>query len=812
MLEAAVLILLAAVAVFHGADILSTWRGPAASLTNELYIPAASMAAGRGFVNIVPESVPGFRQFLDFQQPSLDQQLLKQEGKEQSLHQYQGYHRYLIMAVGWVWSLFGISWESMKILIILLFAVCLWEVYGISRLAMGRVAALVVVLGFAWTDTMTAALAPLRDFGKAPFILGAILLLGWIIRRPRSGRWVMVFGMTTGLLLGVGLGFRRDAMVMVPFALLVFLLAPVGVEKRFRRNAARAAAMALFACVFCASGWPILKALHERGTLAEHDTMMGFSTNADREMSLQPASYEKLYLLNDLYCSMMAYDAGRRGLTVSPEEYGRHFTETDYDAVLKGKYVQAMALRFPADMISRAYAATLSILGGIQGPGFNKPQFSGDQSSVLKCYRLFIDYLYGSAAYGAWFALIALVCLSAVNWRLATTVLLFVLFFGGYTSGQFSGRHVFHLAFAPFFFVAFLADWTLRISCRGLLGRISLGGGGAIRVLGGRIAQAGAWAACMFALLYLPLQAAAMVQRVQVDRMMDKVRQAEKDPVGCRESRWDDRVLLTPDVSDGCAGCQNEGLLVDFRTTFYAAAFAAGPDTPDVELCYEAEDFSHPATIALGPGAPCGVLYCFPVFEPTQCTGWIRFAGLAVPKEQADRFKGFYRIRTPESLDLPVNLVIPDDPKRLLHRQQVLWPWRGSVPPQLARDGSKWEAMQLQAKAEASAAEGRWSEALDLWDALAQSRPLSRAAGVGRAEALDHLDRPAEALELLEDLLKAHPGEGLACRLVDETLSRSLSEEGKAAAWRSLAGRLPEDTCLRQYAGKVSVQPVSPAQ
>jgi hypothetical protein len=72
----------------------------------------------------------------------------------------------------------------------------------------------------------------------------------------------------------------------------VLLFAPLEGGNRLRRHGARLAAVLVFAGAFCAGGWPILKAFHERGTLAEHDTMMGFSTNADREMSLELASYE----------------------------------------------------------------------------------------------------------------------------------------------------------------------------------------------------------------------------------------------------------------------------------------------------------------------------------------------------------------------------------------------------------------------------------------------------------------------------------------------------------------------------------------
>jgi len=314
------------------------------------------------------------------------------------------------------------------------------------------------------------------------------------------------------------------------------------------------------------------------------------------------------------------------------------------------------------------------------------------------------------------------------------------------------------------------------------------------------MARAAVWSACMAVLLYLPLQAAALAQRVQVNRMVEKITRAEKESVGYRKGRWDDRVLLAPEVSDNCAGCQNNGLLVDFQTTVYVAVFAPGPDTPDVEICYDGDLFSNPTRPVLGPGAPCEVSYCFPVFEPTVCNGWARFAGLAVPQAQADRFRGFYRINHPETLELLVNMTIPADRQRMLFRQHAVWPWHGNALPEFPGDGHKGEVIQMQAKARGFAAENKWSDALAAWEATAARRPALRMPELGCAEAMDHLQRPAEALDLFTALLNEHPGEGLASRLVDDTLSRSRSPEERLAAWAALAERLPGHACVQRYA------------
>ncbi len=782
--ELTALAVLAAVAVVQGQEALATWRGPGGSVTTELYIPAVSMAAGRGFTNIVPESVPELRRFLDFQAPSLDTTLLNQSCREQPLHPYQEYHRYLVMTVGWVWSVFGVSWDAMKLLLLLLLAVCLWEVYWISRLAMGPLAAFFVALAFSWCQPLLAVLGNLRDFSKAPFLLGAILVLGLIIRRPRNARVVLFLAAAAGAVLGIGLGFRRDAMVVVPFAALVLAFAPVAVPGWRRRVLLRASAIAVLAGVFCASGWPILKAFHEHGTLAAHDTIMGFSTNADLEMSLEIASYEKLYVLNDLYCSMAAHDAGRRGITGDPEEYRRRNAEYAYDNVLKERYILAMFQRFPADMVTRAYGACLRILGGIWG---------------VPDSRLWLI-----VPYGAWFALVALAGVSMVNWRLATAMLAFVCFFAGYTSAQFSFRHAFYLEFAPLFFAAFVADRSVRIAAG--FARRRRAGVAAGFDAGRGLFQATAWLVCVVVSLWGVLAVAGMWQDVAVDRLVNGIMGAEKVPVAHREGRWDDRVLFSPDLSDGCSECQNAQVLEGFRTTVYAVRIAAGPGEPEMSLCYDVgdsfHDFSKTLKSTLASGAPCDLWYCFPVFEPTLCSLWSRFVGVSLPKEQADRFRGFFRVQDPEDLDLLMSTVIPENPERLLKRQHLTLPWAGSPPPTFFAETDDGEVFQGMRKAAGAASLGDWHYALTSWNAVAACRPRSLCAAMGRVEALEQLGRSSEGMDVLTELLAFLSGDGGACARVDDHLLRVRGMAGRLAAWRELATRLPDDACVRRHLEK----------
>jgi hypothetical protein len=296
--------------------------------------------------------------------------------------------------------------------------------------------------------------------------------------------------------------------------------------------------------------------------------------------------------------------------------------------------------------------------------------------------------------------------------------------------------------------------------------------------------------------------AAGKWQEIQMHRLVNGIARAGKVPVPHETGQWDGRVLFSPKVSDQCAECQNAGLLVDFRTSVYAVRIAAGPDEPDLRICYEVEDayrdFSKTVKIALAPGAPCDLLYCFPVFEPTVCAYWSRFAGVSLPEAQAGRFKGFFRVERPEELDLLVSVAFPDNPERFLDRQRLVLPWPDSPQPMVAYDVEGGETFNVMRRAAGEAVAGKWQEALATWDSVAASRPRSLCAALGRAEALERLERPAEAMDTLSALLAALPGEGRACGEVDEYLRRTRDGAGRVAAWQELVARLPGDACVRR--------------
>ena len=85
--------------------------------------------------------------------------------------------RYMLYTVGYLWKVFGVSWKSLAILILVMLGISAFAVYGISRLAMPVPWSVFVALAFTWNSAVYSQMPLFRDFSKAPFILVTVFLL-----------------------------------------------------------------------------------------------------------------------------------------------------------------------------------------------------------------------------------------------------------------------------------------------------------------------------------------------------------------------------------------------------------------------------------------------------------------------------------------------------------------------------------------------------------------------------------------------------------------------------------------------------------
>ncbi|HOH43222.1 MAG TPA: hypothetical protein PLZ53_08885, partial [Candidatus Hydrogenedentes bacterium] len=209
----ALLLLLMGLVSVVGFSCLSTWKGPAGSLTNDLFVPSILLNAGLGFSNADADTVPGLRDFLDFKSTAFSLENIKAGTTFQPLHPYQEFHRYLLYTLALVWYCFGINWISVKLLLIALLVLSALLTYGISRLVLNRLLSFLVALSFSASAGVYWTLPVLRDFAKVPFILALLLLMGLFIRRRMTPRLYWLLALSAGAVMGIGMGFRRDLLV-----------------------------------------------------------------------------------------------------------------------------------------------------------------------------------------------------------------------------------------------------------------------------------------------------------------------------------------------------------------------------------------------------------------------------------------------------------------------------------------------------------------------------------------------------------------------------------------------------------------------
>ncbi len=780
------LALLTGISWHAGQQRLEGWSGPAGSLTNDLFVPAIMMNAGKGFTNTEPVETPSLRAFLDFRTPDFDCNALQQDTRLIPLHPFQEYHRFLIYSVAGIWRLFGVSWDAMKILILLFFCASVLCVYGICRLAMNPAFSFFAALGFVFAQPVLWTLPILRDFAKAPFILALIFLLGITVRGKLGARVYLMIALLAGLLLGIGMGFRRDMMVFLPVSL--FFLMVGRVRDTAHPVVIRLGAAAALIVLFFVSGLPVHKALIRDGYVAAHDTIMGFASYSDHELGLlEPASYEKHYLLNDLYCTLKAHDLARRGVTFPPEVYSKLCNDPDFDFSMKRAYVTEIIKTFPGDMLARAYAAVLRMATSIVPANYALARFVEER--------------------GLWFLIAGLLFIAGQTPVRAWLVVVMLCYFCGYISIQFAFRHAFHMSFVPYFF----AGLCLQYLCWGLpaflpgnlrrrLGlRMPIFRGGFYRT----VARASVWAIITLALFYTPLALARALQRNSIIAMRDSYLDAPSSPIPHRVMAWDGREVFLPTAGRKCRLCQNMGLIVDSETRLMAAFFKDVKEPLDIKLIYEWEglswDFSAPATFAVSPDVNGASLrFFFPVHEVTTCTNWNHFVGISLPREQARLFQGFHQVDNPEDLGLLVNMAIPEKEKLFIANQRLKIPWAGKEwrPYRIYEE---FQPFIVEMDIQNLRNQEKHEEALALVDKALSNRPQSIQFTFLKAEILNKMGQSDVALKTCLNLLEYYPDAFVLFARLDRFFQERGGTQGRMQEWSSLLKQNPDLHCARYY-------------
>lgn len=764
--------------IYH--RVFDAWEGPIGTHGKESLLPAIFIAAGRGFAVADVDSIPGLRSFLTYGSREFDISSLPDDVILEYPDLHFQWHRYVQYTVGWIWRICGASWHAVAGLILVMLFVSCAAVYGISRQALSVPWSIFVVEAFLWNASLSSTMPLFRDFSKAPFILTAIYLLARAVRRELSWKGCLGHAALIGLVLGVGMGFRRDMAAIAPLA--AFILCTCRIKPVRFGFVLRPAAILLLGAVFVVTAFPVLKSFYPVRWTNNHDLIMGLSSRCDQELgTLTPASYEKHYLSHDIYTVYMFWAAVHHGTSMEGTTQQAALHGEASMSEITGAYLMTAVRLFPSDFISRAYAAVLRCVTGIRSS-------SVPFASIAESFSFV-------------FVIASLLFVASADFRLAWQILLLLLLFCGSTSLQFGMRHSFHLSFLPYWFGCLAVSHAIRwIRERRRKGTSFPGGRVCLRA----VRRPAVWLLITFALLYAPLVAARRVQYGQVENMLQCYTRAERAPLNSTVvSQWSGETLMAPGGGSSCLPCDESASSPWHRQRVIVARFRESPNPLDLKLVYEWSNgglnFSGPIWSHTRPGTPTGDLEVyFSVFETTVCGDWNRFAGLLMPERQAKLFVGFEEVKDPDTLPFYVNVTVPEHKEAFVYCQglRVPWPWQQPIQYPWPMEAY---LNQNDAGIRRCLTDGDSDTAVELAASALSERPGSMHFRALLTEAYFQAGRSEDAWRVIEEMLAEHPGEDSLYHLLDLLFSEMGTAEDELRAWQRIAGEHPGVDCVQAY-------------
>ena len=609
-------------------------------------------------------------------------------------------NRYSIYGAAWAMRWRGISWDTLDAYLAFLFGVGMVCIYGLYRVATGRVLAVAGVAVLACSPILGEILA-LRDFVKFPCFAALWLALAWVLRRSlAAGPTATLVPMAvSGALLGVGIGLRMDALILVPLFLVVAVLVPPGFG--WRPLGIKAAAIAVFSVLFLVSGGPILRSISS-GSNSAHVVILGLMKPFDPGLSVESAPYDLGTQYSDgyAYTVVVSHALLKQGAQL-PIGLG----SPEYDAV-GGRLLGSLAKLFPADVLTRGLGATFQI--------FRMPFDRGVRDLTEKMPALqsppavhtFVAWRNWTLAFfegrELMTAVFVLLLASAFNRRLGAMGFLITLYVCAYSMLQFSRRHIFHLDAIPILMMILAVHLPISLAwqigrhfregreagvtaLRGYLREMLIGAGAlavVVLVFAGTVSAAQAWQQRRVTeVIDATLAAQWLPAPVTDEALADTILQG-----GHPVPTWYDIYRQAPERWKGATLLRLDGLVPhgteaeappDLRLQYFKIELADRCHARSVAVAvkYSAStstfdgEFTRDFAVPIGAGTSYVLA---PAFYHLG-SSWTRFDGFAIPAEQRACVTGIFRAADPASLPLPVLAVaLGADWREQPLRQQLL--------------------------------------------------------------------------------------------------------------------------------------------
>ncbi len=729
------------------------------------------LSEGRGFVEPQEGVVPEMDRFLRQEIERFDTRLLPNDLPTNLAASWIQRHRYMIHAVSWAWRLTGPSWDGFKIVLLLLYVATGLAAYCFFRVFARPWFALAGAVCYANAPLFVFHIGDARDFGKAPFIVGAIAIMAALLGRPVPARRHIALSAALGMTIALGYGFRNDPIICLPAA--VFVVAACGQLKSAKHPwLVRASALAALSLSFAVCAWPIIRDYDDSGAPV-HDLIMGQSAANEQLLGLRPTAYDEMPMVRDDYVYALVTDYAR---ITRPEQPSFQFKSKESEAVAK-RYLLCLARLFPADFLVRGYAAATRILC--------QSLFDSGKVHVRRQW----DYFHSDAfspratAFIGGMLLLAAGAFAGVagrNPRLAWQALILGLYFCAYPALQYQNRHVFHLAIFPIglivFWLSIVPAW-LRAGYR----RFRVG-----RIDGPLFDRAAAtrgllWLAAAVLVLLGSLAGTRAYQAHNVRVLTERYRHTDLDPLSVRRRPLDGWILFQPPTRvlerSTFPTCQTW----PYEQDYLAVTLRLRPGRGTAWLLYETEnginDFSMPFTIPPSVGGDEKLTYFFQVHESRRVShygAWSRFVGVALPVARESDFVGIARVGQNGAFVPRLHFSLADPPKTYPDYQRIrlaFTGWPDAVPlPE------PFEMVERARGAPADQAETLLRHAIDTDPGMVQAR-------LGLAQVLEKQGRLDGARNALRQAIGVAPQFPAAYEGYDAFLVEHLTPEKRVEAW-----------------------------
>ena len=631
---------------------------------------AVKFALARGCANPCGDAIPGLEDFLTGKTTELDvhNEELPEVIPTYPLGKSHVSWKYLMYSVGALWRIFGISLNSLLPLYGLLYAVTGACAYAIFRLGIGRLCSAIGALLLILSPVNLYFLPHLRDYSKVPFILATILFLGLLIKAKPNAPRLIVMCAGLGCILGLGLGFRRDVMVFIPAAVFViFFLTNTGITLAMKGMAGAALCIG-----FLLVGYPVLSGLSSEGSGSFHVVTYGLLPPFDDFTGIGGVPYALAPFSTDADTYMLVESYAKRfPPNQESEEGGMGTYETPtYDNICRRFFLE-YAKTFPADLLIRCYGAILRVLD--YGP-FTSPEESRYGRTRVAFIERMFNLRWSSLHWLSnvnWVLLaVTLAILSARSIRSAMGLAFIFAYCAGITNLQFDLRHHFHTEILFWWPVLFVLNCLLRGSgtIYRLLRQKRLKGflkenARALPLYLGRMAVT---FVILAAVALMPLAATRVVQAARLHDIYQSLEMAELEPISTQAVMRGAETIMTPTAPHADLSRQSD--CWDVYPDYLVAKIEAPTPTAVTVEYTPRERYMRVLTPSEFSDKDEAISSrFFPVYERDQrAYGRQRqFQGLVMWSEQADRFRGLYRVKNCERFPLLLDVVMTAPSRRL---------------------------------------------------------------------------------------------------------------------------------------------------